>query len=288
MIDAEAGGKLLLIAPPPSDAGAEAARAGIENLARTLSVEWARYGIRTAALLPGEATDAGGGRRAGGVPGLAGRRLLLRLPLRPGVGVSERYRVTSLDSIEALPGPGSLRWLPVRYELGIGAFGTNAYVAAAAGDDVVEPHTEEAIGARGAVLRRARLGDVHARRRGGQGARGHVRLPPRSGGPPPRRRRRGRDDGDVVRRAARGGVHRLGLGGALPRHGDPRARPRSRRRRCTRRGWRAIPGASGRTTTSPAGMRSTAAPTRRARCSSGRSSSGATRSASRPRRTRTS
>ena len=57
-IDAERlGGKLLLIAPPPSDAGAEAARAGLENLARTLSIEWARYGIRTAALLPGEGTD---------------------------------------------------------------------------------------------------------------------------------------------------------------------------------------------------------------------------------------
>ena len=49
-------GKLLLIAPPPCDAGAEAARAGLENLARTLSIEWARYGIRTAALLPGGAT----------------------------------------------------------------------------------------------------------------------------------------------------------------------------------------------------------------------------------------
>jgi hypothetical protein len=60
--------------------------------------------------------------------------------------VSERYRVTSLDSIEPLLGPGSLRWLPVRYELGIGAFGTNAYVAQAAGDDVVEPHTEGASG----------------------------------------------------------------------------------------------------------------------------------------------
>ena len=57
MIDAESGGKLLLIAPAPSDAGAEAARAGIENLARTLSVEWARYGIRTAALLPGASTE---------------------------------------------------------------------------------------------------------------------------------------------------------------------------------------------------------------------------------------
>ena len=30
------GGKLLLLAPPPFDAGAEAARAGLENLARTL------------------------------------------------------------------------------------------------------------------------------------------------------------------------------------------------------------------------------------------------------------
>ena len=32
---------------------------GVENLARTLSIEWARYGIRTAALLPGDATDPG-------------------------------------------------------------------------------------------------------------------------------------------------------------------------------------------------------------------------------------
>jgi hypothetical protein len=57
MIDAEAGGKLVLIAQPPSDAAAEAVRAGVENLARTLSIEWARYGIRTAALLPGSATE---------------------------------------------------------------------------------------------------------------------------------------------------------------------------------------------------------------------------------------
>jgi hypothetical protein len=59
MIEAEAGGKLLLVAPPPSDAAAEASRAGVENLARTLSIEWARHGIRTAALLPGAATDPG-------------------------------------------------------------------------------------------------------------------------------------------------------------------------------------------------------------------------------------
>jgi NAD(P)-dependent dehydrogenase (short-subunit alcohol dehydrogenase family) len=57
MIDSQQGGKLVLVAPPPADAGAEAARAGTENLARTLSIEWARYGIRTAAVLPGAATE---------------------------------------------------------------------------------------------------------------------------------------------------------------------------------------------------------------------------------------
>ena len=60
--------------------------------------------------------------------------------------MSERYRVASLDGIEPLPGPGTLRWMPVRHELGIGAFGTNAYVAREAGDDVVEPHTEQGTG----------------------------------------------------------------------------------------------------------------------------------------------
>ena len=60
--------------------------------------------------------------------------------------MSERWRVTSLDAVEPLPGPGTLQWLPVRHELGIGAFGTNAYVAEKAGDDVVEPHTEEGTG----------------------------------------------------------------------------------------------------------------------------------------------
>jgi hypothetical protein len=50
---------LLLIAPPPGDAHAEAARAGLENLARTLSIEWARLGIRPVAIHPGAATAAG-------------------------------------------------------------------------------------------------------------------------------------------------------------------------------------------------------------------------------------
>jgi NAD(P)-dependent dehydrogenase (short-subunit alcohol dehydrogenase family) len=54
------GGRVLFVAPPP-DAGrhAEAARAGLENLARTLSIEWARHGIVLAAIAP-RATSAAG------------------------------------------------------------------------------------------------------------------------------------------------------------------------------------------------------------------------------------
>ena len=50
---------ILLLAPPPGDAHAEAARAGLENLARTLSIEWARLAIRPVAIHPGTATPAG-------------------------------------------------------------------------------------------------------------------------------------------------------------------------------------------------------------------------------------
>src|ERR671916_1593841 len=52
-------------------------------------------------------------------------------------------KVLHLDDIERLPGPDTLTWLPVRAALGVRAFGCNAYVAGAVGDDVVEPHTEE-------------------------------------------------------------------------------------------------------------------------------------------------
>jgi tetratricopeptide repeat protein len=51
-------------------------------------------------------------------------------------------RVVHLDEIEAIPGPGTLTWHPVRATLGLRAFGTNAYTAASLGDDVVEPHDE--------------------------------------------------------------------------------------------------------------------------------------------------
>ncbi len=51
------GGLIVLLAPRPGDPEAEAARAGLENLARTLSVEWARFGVRPVAILPGGATS---------------------------------------------------------------------------------------------------------------------------------------------------------------------------------------------------------------------------------------
>jgi citronellol/citronellal dehydrogenase len=59
MIGAPGGGKLVLLAPPPG-AGphAEATRAALENLARTLSIEWARHDVRVTAVHPGAATRA--------------------------------------------------------------------------------------------------------------------------------------------------------------------------------------------------------------------------------------
>jgi NAD(P)-dependent dehydrogenase (short-subunit alcohol dehydrogenase family) len=57
---AEPRGRVVYLAPA-SDAGehAAAAQAAFENLARTLSIEWARHGITTVAVAPGCATAAG-------------------------------------------------------------------------------------------------------------------------------------------------------------------------------------------------------------------------------------
>ncbi len=59
-LPADRAGRIVYLAPAP-DAGihADAARAGLENLARTLSIEWARYGITTVTIAAGEATTAG-------------------------------------------------------------------------------------------------------------------------------------------------------------------------------------------------------------------------------------
>lgn len=50
-------GKVLLIAPRQAGASfSSAARAALENLVRTLSVEWARYGVTAVAIAPGART----------------------------------------------------------------------------------------------------------------------------------------------------------------------------------------------------------------------------------------
>jgi NAD(P)-dependent dehydrogenase (short-subunit alcohol dehydrogenase family) len=56
---ARPGGKVIFVAPI-ADAGeyANAVGAALENAARTLSVEWARFGIRPVALLPGAQATA--------------------------------------------------------------------------------------------------------------------------------------------------------------------------------------------------------------------------------------
>ncbi|HMS60801.1 MAG TPA: hypothetical protein PKD63_00860 [Solirubrobacteraceae bacterium] len=58
--------------------------------------------------------------------------------------MSAGYRTLHLDDIETVrvPDPDVPGWKPVRRELGIQAFGTNAYVASEAGELVVEPHDE--------------------------------------------------------------------------------------------------------------------------------------------------
>ena len=52
-------------------------------------------------------------------------------------------RVVHVDEVEALPGPATLTWHPVRATLDIRAFGTNAYVGRAPGDLVIEDHDED-------------------------------------------------------------------------------------------------------------------------------------------------
>lgn len=53
-------GRIVLLAPRAAASPyAAAVRAALENLARTLSVEWARYGITTTTIWPGPSTEEG-------------------------------------------------------------------------------------------------------------------------------------------------------------------------------------------------------------------------------------
>ncbi len=55
-------------------------------------------------------------------------------------------KAVRLDEFERVPVFGTLVWRPVRKELGVTAFGINAYTAAEAGDEVVEDHDERRLG----------------------------------------------------------------------------------------------------------------------------------------------
>jgi NAD(P)-dependent dehydrogenase (short-subunit alcohol dehydrogenase family) len=63
-IDSGRPGRVVYIAPVAASdrardaAHADAARAGLENLSRTLSIEWARYAITLVTIAPGERTSA--------------------------------------------------------------------------------------------------------------------------------------------------------------------------------------------------------------------------------------
>ena len=58
-IPAGRGGRIVYLAPAPDAAPhAPGARAGLENLARTLSIEWARHGVTAVAIGAGEHSSA--------------------------------------------------------------------------------------------------------------------------------------------------------------------------------------------------------------------------------------
>ncbi len=59
--------------------------------------------------------------------------------------MAEPFSVVRIPEIEPIPVAG-VQWKPLRRPLGIDAFGINAYTALAAGDHVVEEHTEERLG----------------------------------------------------------------------------------------------------------------------------------------------
>jgi NAD(P)-dependent dehydrogenase (short-subunit alcohol dehydrogenase family) len=58
LIPSQQGGRIAYVAPAAGAGGhATACCAGLENLARTLSIEWARYGITPVAIAPGDRTE---------------------------------------------------------------------------------------------------------------------------------------------------------------------------------------------------------------------------------------
>jgi tetratricopeptide (TPR) repeat protein len=61
---------------------------------------------------------------------------------------ARRFQITRIDELERIPLEGN-QWRPIRRALGVTGFGINAYTAAEAGDEVIEPHDETSAGAGG-------------------------------------------------------------------------------------------------------------------------------------------
>jgi hypothetical protein len=61
---------------------------------------------------------------------------------RPEGAAARPFATARLADIGAVPGPGTLSWIPVRRHFDVRAFGVNAYSAQEPGQDVVEEHTE--------------------------------------------------------------------------------------------------------------------------------------------------
>jgi tetratricopeptide (TPR) repeat protein len=62
--------------------------------------------------------------------------------------MGKKFTVTRIDELERIPLEHA-KWRPIRRALGVTGFGINAYTAAKAGDEVIEPHDETSAGAGG-------------------------------------------------------------------------------------------------------------------------------------------
>ena len=82
-----AGGKVVLIAPAPEDGEhAVACAAALENMSRTLSVEWARFGVRIVAIAPRAGAETADVAELVGFLASPGGDYYSGCTLRPGAG----------------------------------------------------------------------------------------------------------------------------------------------------------------------------------------------------------
>ena len=66
-----------------------------------------------------------------------------KVPVVPGYAVST---IADMPDVPTLDDPGDPAWKPIQHFLGLTAFGINAYVARAAGDELAAEHDEAGFG----------------------------------------------------------------------------------------------------------------------------------------------